>query len=71
MEGDPRFQQQFARDFRVRRSCLLTWLHYLRRHHPGYRDIVVPQGPVEEASEEDPSMPTHQRSLICRLPIPN
>ncbi|KAM4064851.1 ATP-dependent DNA helicase PIF1 [Hirsutella rhossiliensis] len=54
MEGDPRFQQQFARDFRVRRSCLLTWLHYLRRHHPGYRDIVVPQGPVEEASEEDP-----------------
>ncbi|XP_044723725.1 ATP-dependent DNA helicase PIF1 [Hirsutella rhossiliensis] len=26
MEGDPRFQQQFARDF--------------RRHHPGYRDIV-------------------------------
>ncbi|XP_044721877.1 ATP-dependent DNA helicase PIF1 [Hirsutella rhossiliensis] len=41
MEGDPRFQQQFARDFRVRRSCLLTWLHYLRRHHPGYRDIVV------------------------------
>ncbi|KAM4067881.1 ATP-dependent DNA helicase PIF1 [Hirsutella rhossiliensis] len=35
MEGDPRFQQQFARDF--------------RRHHPGYRDIVIPQGPVEEA----------------------
>ncbi|KAM4062421.1 PIF1-like helicase [Hirsutella rhossiliensis] len=40
MEGDPRFQQQFARDF--------------RRHHPGYRDIVIPQGPVEEALEEDP-----------------
>ncbi|KJZ69231.1 hypothetical protein HIM_11381 [Hirsutella minnesotensis 3608] len=84
MEGDPRFQQQFARDFRVRRSCLLTWLHYLHRHHPGYRDIVVsqdrlkqlldgsavasiasqvadvldgevPQGPVEEDVEEDPS----------------
>ncbi|EEU34868.1 uncharacterized protein NECHADRAFT_98098 [Fusarium vanettenii 77-13-4] len=43
MEGDPHFQQQFARDFRVRRSCLLTWLHYLQRHHPGYRDIVVRQ----------------------------
>ncbi|KJZ68228.1 hypothetical protein HIM_12379 [Hirsutella minnesotensis 3608] len=71
MEEGPRFQQQFARDF--------------RRHHPGYRDIVVrqdrlqrlpldgsvvasiasqvadipdgevPQGPVEEAVEEDPS----------------
>ncbi|EEU38460.1 uncharacterized protein NECHADRAFT_88634 [Fusarium vanettenii 77-13-4] len=27
----------------------------LQRHHPGYRDIVVPQGPVEEAVEEDPS----------------
>lgn len=85
MEGDPRFQQQFARDFRVRRSCLLAWLNYLQRHHPGYRHIVVrqdrlqrlpldgsivasiasqvadipdgeaPQGPVEEAVEEDPS----------------
>ncbi|KAM4062388.1 PIF1-like helicase [Hirsutella rhossiliensis] len=55
MEGDPRFRQQFARDFRVRRSCLLAWLHYLQRHHPGYRDIAVPQGPVEEAVEEDPS----------------
>ncbi|KAJ3455383.1 hypothetical protein MRS44_013983 [Fusarium solani] len=85
MEGDPHFQQQFARDFRVRRSCLLTWLHYLQRHHPGYRDVIVsqdrlqrlpldgsivasiasqvadipdgelPQGPVEEALEEDPS----------------
>ncbi|KAM4062458.1 hypothetical protein HRG_013636 [Hirsutella rhossiliensis] len=21
----------------------------LQRHHPGYRDIVIPQGPVEEA----------------------
>ncbi|KAJ3454665.1 hypothetical protein MRS44_013265 [Fusarium solani] len=71
MEGDPHFQQQFARDF--------------RRHHPGYRDIVVrqdrlqrlpldgsivasvanqvadipdgeaPQGPVEEDVEEDPA----------------
>ncbi|KAM4062076.1 hypothetical protein HRG_013536 [Hirsutella rhossiliensis] len=34
-------QQQFARDF--------------RRHYPGYRDTVVPQGPVEEVVEEDPS----------------
>ncbi|KAM4055512.1 ATP-dependent DNA helicase [Hirsutella rhossiliensis] len=55
MEGDPRFRQQFARDFRVRRSFLSAWLHYLHRHHPGYRDIVVPQGPVEEVVEEDPS----------------
>ncbi|KJZ70977.1 hypothetical protein HIM_09632 [Hirsutella minnesotensis 3608] len=84
-EGDPRFRQQFARDFRVRRSCLSAWLHYLQRHHPGYRDTVVsqnrlqripldgsvvasiasqvadipdgevPQGPVEEVVEEDPS----------------
>ncbi|KAM4064532.1 PIF1-like helicase [Hirsutella rhossiliensis] len=43
MEGSPRFRQQFARDLRVRRSCLLAWLHYLQRHHRGYRDIVVSQ----------------------------
>ncbi|KID81497.1 ATP-dependent DNA helicase PIF1 [Metarhizium guizhouense ARSEF 977] len=41
MDGDSRLRQQFARDFRVRRSCLLEWLHYLQRHHPGYRDIVL------------------------------
>ncbi|XP_044723694.1 ATP-dependent DNA helicase PIF1 [Hirsutella rhossiliensis] len=51
--GDPRFQQQFARDF--------------RRHHPGYRDIVVPQGPVEEVVEEDPSEP--DASAIPNLQI--
>ncbi|KJZ69912.1 hypothetical protein HIM_10697 [Hirsutella minnesotensis 3608] len=50
MEGDPRFQQQFARDFRRRRSCLLTWLHYLQRHHPGYRDIVVSQDRLKQIS---------------------
>ncbi|KID95690.1 ATP-dependent DNA helicase PIF1, partial [Metarhizium majus ARSEF 297] len=85
MDGDPRLQQQFVRNFRVRRSCLLIWLRYLQHHHQGYREIVVhedllqrlpvdgsivdsittqvadkpdseaPQGPVEEAAEEDPS----------------
>ncbi|KAK9444148.1 ATP-dependent DNA helicase PIF1 [Metarhizium brunneum] len=41
VDTDPRFQQQFARDFRVRRSRLLTWLHYLKHLHPGYHDMVV------------------------------
>lgn len=33
MDGDHRLQQQFVRDFRVRRSCLLIWLRYLQHHH--------------------------------------
>ncbi|PON19971.1 hypothetical protein TGAM01_v211164 [Trichoderma gamsii] len=41
VDGDPLLQPQFARDFRVRRSCLLIWLQYLQRHHQGYREIVV------------------------------
>jgi hypothetical protein len=47
MDGDPRLRKQFTRDFRVHRSCLLIWLHYLQRHHPGYRDIVVSESRLQ------------------------
>ncbi|KID82377.1 ATP-dependent DNA helicase PIF1 [Metarhizium guizhouense ARSEF 977] len=32
---------QFTRQFRVRRQPVAIWLNYLRRHHPGYRCIVI------------------------------
>ena len=33
--------RQFTRQFRVRRQPVTIWLNYLRRHHPGYRCIVI------------------------------
>ncbi|KAK9444603.1 hypothetical protein VB005_01666 [Metarhizium brunneum] len=99
MDGDPRLQKQFARDFRVRRSCLLIWLQYLQQHHQGYREVVVredllqrlpvdgsiadsiasqvadipdceaPQGPVEEAAEEEEDPSDADASAIPNLQI--
>ncbi|KAK8913436.1 hypothetical protein VCV18_011442 [Metarhizium anisopliae] len=99
MDGDPRLQKQFARDFRVRRSCLLIWLRYLQQYHQGYREVVVredllqrlpvdgsiadsiaiqvadipdreaPQGPVEEAAEEEEDPSDADASAIPNLQI--
>ncbi|KAG7000331.1 hypothetical protein FocnCong_v013276 [Fusarium oxysporum f. sp. conglutinans] len=33
--------RQFTRQFRVRRQPVVIWLDYLRRHHPGYRCVVI------------------------------
>lgn len=36
MDGDPRYQRQFRSDFRVRKGRMITWLQYLKEHHPDY-----------------------------------
>ena len=41
IEGDPRFQRQFRSDFRVRKGRVITWLRYLKDHHPDYRHITI------------------------------
>jgi hypothetical protein len=41
VEGDPRFQRQFWTDFRVRKKRVITWLRYLKDHHPDYRYITI------------------------------
>ncbi|KAE8853230.1 hypothetical protein HRS9122_00222 [Pyrenophora teres f. teres] len=38
---DPRMQRQSQRDTRVRKPVIRKWLEFLRRHHPGYRDIEI------------------------------
>ena len=38
---DPRYRRQFQADFRVRRQHVLTWLHFLKANHPGYRSIII------------------------------
>ncbi|KAG7000101.1 hypothetical protein FocnCong_v012805 [Fusarium oxysporum f. sp. conglutinans] len=45
--------RQFRRQFRVRRRCLQAWLDFLRRSHPGYRDIAVCQKRMSVLPEDD------------------
>ena len=41
VESDPRYQRQFRSDFRVRKGRVITWLRFLKDHHPDYRYITV------------------------------
>jgi hypothetical protein len=41
--GEERYKRQFKNDFRVRRSYVERALHWLKRHHPDYRDITISQ----------------------------
>jgi hypothetical protein len=41
IETDPRYQRQFRSDFRVRKGRVITWLQYLKDHHPDYRYITI------------------------------
>ena len=49
---DPRFRRQFQRDFRVRRLRVLTWLRYLKRNHPDYRDVQISDARLQELPED-------------------
>jgi hypothetical protein len=41
--GEERYKRQFRNDFRIRRSYMERALHWLKRHHPDYRDITISQ----------------------------
>ncbi|KAM4055112.1 Beta-ketoacyl synthase [Hirsutella rhossiliensis] len=43
--------RQFTRQFRVRRQAVVIWLNYLRRHHPGYRCIVIDEERLSQLPE--------------------
>ena len=47
-----RYQRQFKTDFRVRKRHVLTWLHYLRAHHPDYRYITLSYARLESLPED-------------------
>src|SRR6266516_788555 len=41
METDPQYQHQFQSDFQVCKGCVITWLQYLKDHHPDYYYITI------------------------------
>ncbi|TVY65458.1 ATP-dependent DNA helicase pif1 [Fusarium oxysporum f. sp. cubense] len=44
--------RQFTRQFRVRRQPVVIWLDYLRRHHPGYRCIVIDEERLNQLPQD-------------------
>src|SRR4029077_10622226 len=44
--------RQFTRQFRVRRQPVAIWLNYLRRHHPGYRCIVIDEERLNQLPQD-------------------
>ena len=52
-----RYQRQFQADFRVRRGYVLTWLRFLKAHHPDYRYITVSPERIEALPVDDDVSP--------------
>ncbi|KID81125.1 ATP-dependent DNA helicase PIF1 [Metarhizium guizhouense ARSEF 977] len=84
MAGDSRYQRQFQSDFRVRRGRVITWLRFLKEHHPDYRYITICPSrinalPIDDdvslsfASilDSDPSDKAQDQPVSADLPPPN
>jgi ATP-dependent DNA helicase PIF1 len=50
--GEPRVQQQFRKDTRVRRSAVRNWLKYLWVNHPGYEHIDISEERLSQLPED-------------------
>jgi hypothetical protein len=49
---DLQFQRQFIHDFRVRKGCILTWLQFLKAHHPDYQYITICNDQVQSLPDD-------------------
>jgi hypothetical protein len=52
-EAEPRYQHQFRSDFRVRKGHIITWLRFLKAHHPGYRDVTISPDRTQSLPADD------------------
>jgi ATP-dependent DNA helicase PIF1 len=41
LESDLRYRHQFRSDFRVRKNHIITWLNFLKVHHPDYQHVNI------------------------------
>jgi ATP-dependent DNA helicase PIF1 len=47
VRNDTRYQCQFRADLRVRRRHIITWLQFLKTHHPDYQYITISQDRID------------------------
>ena len=56
VKDDPRYQRQFRFDFRVRKGRVMTWLGFLKAHHPDYRHVMISSDRIDALpADEDVS----------------
>ncbi|KAF7137062.1 hypothetical protein CNMCM5793_006913 [Aspergillus hiratsukae] len=76
-DSDPHMRRRFVKDFRVRRQHVLDWLCFLRRHHPGYKDIEIsgdalsqlPVNDVVQVMTEETNPDTGGRQPVVSGPV--
>ena len=68
MEADPRYQRQFRSDFRVRKGRVITWLRYLKDHHPDYRYITISLDRID-ALPVDGDVSSSFTAIVEDLPV--
>ncbi|KAL6405464.1 transposase [Ilyonectria robusta] len=56
--------RQFTRQFRVRRQPVAIWLNYLRRHHSGYRCIIIDEERLSQLPQEGNVLDAIPRSQV-------
>ena len=84
MQDDPRYQRQFRSDFRVRKGRVITWLRFLREHHPDYQYITISPDRINALPVDDdvsssftsildrgPVQEGHDQPVSAELPPPN
>ena len=49
---DPQYHQQFEHDFWVHKGVILTWLQYLKQHHPNYHYISISTDNLSQLPED-------------------
>jgi hypothetical protein len=53
VKSDPRFERQLRFDFRIRKGHIITWLRYLKAHHPDYRYITISRDRLDTLPTND------------------
>jgi hypothetical protein len=56
VKDNPRYQRQFRSDFRVRKGRVVTWLGFLKAHHPDYQHVTISSDRIDALpADEDVS----------------
>jgi hypothetical protein len=57
VKDDLQYQRQFRSDFRVRKRHVITWLGFLKAHHPDYQYVMISSDRINALStDEDVSL---------------
>src|ERR1700712_69790 len=67
VQDDLRYQRQFRSDFRVRKGRIITWLRFLKEHHPDYRYINISSDRIDALPIDDDISSSFTSILDCNV----